>query len=81
MVKIHCKLPYRMLEGFTKNVLSEMELPTYSLICKRASKLRLILPKLSETRPHAMIVDSSGIKVLGEGEWKVKVHGKGRLRK
>jgi predicted transcriptional regulator len=26
-------------------------------------------------------VDASGIKLLGEGEWKVKVHGKGRPRK
>ncbi len=45
MIKIHCKLPYRMLEGCTKHVLSGMKLPTYSLTCKRASKLRLILPK------------------------------------
>ena len=81
MIKIHCKLPYRMLEGFTKYVLSGMKLPTYSLTCKRASKLRLMLPKWTATRPHTIIVDSSGIKVLGEGEWKVKVHGKGRPRK
>lgn len=39
------------------------------------------LPKLSVKRPHTIIVDASGIKVLGEGEWKVKVHGKGRPRK
>lgn len=81
MIKIHFKLPYRMLEGFTKYVLRGMQLPTYSLTCKRASKLRLILPKLSTNRAHTVIVDASGIKVLGEGEWKVKVHGKGRPRK
>jgi hypothetical protein len=27
------------------------------------------------------IVDATGIKVQGEGEWKVKIHGKGRPRK
>jgi hypothetical protein len=70
-----------MLEGFTKYILKGIELPTYSLICKRASKLHLNLPRLSATRPHTIIIDSSGIKVLGEGEWKVKVHGKGRPRK
>lgn len=81
MIKIHFKLPYRMLEGFTKYILNGIKLPTYSLTCKRASKLNMNLPKLSAKRPHTIIVDASGIKVLGEGEWKVKVHGKGRPRK
>lgn len=81
MIKIHFKLPYRMLEGFTKYILNGIKLPTYSLTCKRATKLHLNLPELSLKRPHTILVDSSGIKVLGEGEWKVKVHGKGRPRK
>ena len=81
MIKIHFKLPYRMLEGFTKYLLNGMHLPTYSLTCKRAGKLHLNLPALSSKRPHTVLVDSSGIKVLGEGEWTVKVHGKGRPRK
>jgi hypothetical protein len=81
MIKIHFKLPYRMLEGFTKYILNGIKLPTYSLTCKRATKLHLNLPELSSKRPHTILVDSSGIKVLGEGEWKVKVHGKGRPRK
>jgi transposase len=80
-IKIHFKLPYRMLEGFTKYILNGIKLPTYSLTCKRVMKLHVDLPKLSAKRPHTVLVDSSGIKVLGEGEWKVKVHGKGRPRK
>lgn len=70
-----------MLEGFAKSILNRIKLPTSSLICKRAIKLRLDLPKLSSKRPHTILVDSSGIKVLGEGEWKVKIHRKGRPRK
>ena len=81
LIKIHFKLPYRMLEGFTKYILNGINLPTYSLTCKRAVKLHLNLPKLSAARPHTVIIDSSGIKIAGEGEWKVKVHGKGRPRK
>ena len=56
-------------------------LPTYSLICKRASKLEALLPKLSSRRPQVVLIDASGIKVYGEGEWKVKVHGKTKRRK
>jgi len=83
-IKIHYKLPYRMLEGFTRFVLERLykvKVPTYSLTCKRAKNLAAQLPKLSSRRPHTILVDATGIKVQGEGEWKVKVHGKGRPRK
>lgn len=73
-----------MLEGFVRSFLKQMnrfgKVPTYSLICKRAKQLMGCLPKLSSRQPTTVIVDPTGIKVQGEGEWKVKVHGKGRLR-
>ena len=83
-IKIHYKMPYRMLEGFTRFFLEQfkkIKVPTYSLTCKRAKRLLTKLPKLSASRPKTVIVDATGIKVQGEGEWKVKVHGKGRPRK
>lgn len=85
MIKIHFHLPYRQLEGFTHSLLEQMKrlakVPTYSLTCKRAKQLAFCLPKLSSRQPTTIIVDATGIKVQGEGEWKVKVHGKGRPRK
>ena len=85
MIKIHFRLPYRQLDGFSRSLLEQMKhlakVPTYSLICKRARQLALCLPKLSTRQPTTVIVDATGIKVQGEGEWKVKVHGKGRPRK
>jgi IS5 family transposase len=85
MVKIHHHLPYRTLEGFMKFLCSLKKLfpktPTYSLVCKRAAHLRQSLPKLSSRRPSTVLIDATGIKVYGEGEWKVKVHGPGRPRK
>ena len=56
-------------------------LPTYSLICKRAPELGALLPKLSTRRPRVILLDATGIKVAGEGEWKVKIHGKAKRRK
>ena len=82
MIKIHYKMPYRMLEGFTRFVLEQykkIQVPTYSLTCKRAKGLSKNLPKLSSRRPHTIIVDATGIKVSGEG--KVKIHGKERSSK
>lgn len=85
MVKIHYRLSYRTLEGFVKS-LSALQtntsfLPGYSLICKRAGALRDSLPKLSTRRPSVVILDASGVKIYGEGEWKVKIHGKSKPRK
>jgi len=84
MIKIHYKMPYRMLEGFASfffEQFKKIKVPTYSLICKRAKGLSTKLPKLSSCRPKTVILDATGIKVQGEGEWKVKIHGKGRPRK
>jgi hypothetical protein len=84
MIKIHYKMPYRMLEGFARfffEQFKKIKIPTYSLTCKRAKGLSAKLPKLSSCQPKTVIVDATGIKVQGEGEWKVKVHGKGRPRK
>lgn len=84
MIKIHYKMTYRMLEGFIRfffEHLKGIKVPSYSLICKRAKGLALQLPKLSSSRPNTVIVDATGIKVQGDGEWKVKIHGKGRPRK
>ena len=84
-VKIQFSLTYRSLEGFAKSVFEKIKkwfrIPTYSTICKRAKELLVILPKLSSKRPKIILLDASGIKVYGEGEWKRKIHGVGRPRK
>ena len=85
VLKIQYRLTYRALEGFSKSILPLLQdcvaLPTYSLVCKRASKMEALLPKLSSRRPKVVLIDASGIKVYGEGEWKVKVHGASKRRK
>jgi len=85
ILKIQYRLPYRALEGFAKSALpdfaKDLILPSYSVICRRAKELEDVLPKLSSRRPHTILLDASGIKVYGEGEWKVKVHGKTKRRK
>ena len=85
VMKIHFKLAYRALEGFAKWAMNHMKkglrIPTFSLICKRAKALGKKLPMLSSKRPAVILLDSSDIKILGEGEWKVKIHGRGRPRK
>lgn len=85
MVKVYYRISYRFLEGFAQSLLALGQLkervPTYSLICKRAGTLKKMLPPLNPSTSRVIILDASGVKVYGEGEWKVKIHGKGRPRK
>jgi hypothetical protein len=85
MVKIHFRLTYRALEGFMKYLSSlnnwECSIPSYSLICKRAAFIKDALPQLSKCSSATILIDASGIKIVGEGEWKVKIHGKQKRRK
>lgn len=85
LVKIQYSLTYRALEGFAKSIFERIKrwfkIPNYTTICKRAKEIAAKLPRLSSRRPTVVLVDASGIKVYGEGEWKRKVHGVGRPRK
>jgi len=73
------RLTYRALQGFLNSVLSIS--PNYTLFCKRAREVAADLPKLSKRRPKDLVIDSSGLKIYGEGEWKVKIHGRSKKRR
>ena len=77
-------LPFRALQGFAQSIFLLMkvalQVPSYSQISRRAQKLNRKLLKLNKKRVVNLIFDSSGLKVHGEGEWKVRVHGKGKRR-
>jgi len=78
------KLPLRALEGFLKSLLKIMQValptPSYSQICRRSSDLDMSLGRLSRKRPTDVVFDSTGLKVYGEGEWKVRTHGASKRR-
>jgi IS5 family transposase len=77
-------LSLRATEGFLLSLVSllnvPLKIPTYSQICRRAKLLGKTLKKLSSRRPNDIVFDSTGLKVYGEGEWKVKQHGSSKRR-
>lgn len=90
---IHCalslravfKLPLRQTQGFLasfKRLLGlTIPIPHYSTLARRAASL--VAPQFvrsSEAGPVHLAIDSTGLKVFGEGEWKVRVHGKDKRR-
>ena len=76
--------PLRALEGFLSSMVLLLKLticvPSYTQICRRAKDLGKALKKLSHCRPKDIVFDSTGLKVYGEGEWKVRQHGVSKRR-
>lgn len=77
-------LPLRSTVGFLKSILCMMglklDIPHYSTLSRRAATLELELGKLSGQGPLHLAIDSTGLKVFGEGEWKVRIHGADKRR-
>ena len=49
--------------------------PNFSTVCRRQKDLSVVLTYRRSAAPLDLLVDSTGIKFLGEGEWKRKKHG------
>jgi hypothetical protein len=77
-------LTLRSLQGFAQSIFMLMQLflkvPSYSQICRRAVALHHQITRLSKRPAKDIILDSTGLKVYGEGEWKVRTHGKSKRR-
>lgn len=76
--------PLRQTIGFARSIFSlmslELELPHYSTLSRRAEDLKVNL-LVSPTRgPRHVVIDSTGVKVYGEGEWKCREHGVSKRR-
>jgi hypothetical protein len=85
MVKAIYRLPLRALEGFLHSMIVLLSVclpvPSYTQICRRATHLGRAIRRLSRRKNITDIVfDSSGLKVFGEGEWKIRQHGKAKKR-
>src|SRR5437764_7257462 len=76
-------LTLRATEGFARSLFGlmgvDLPVPDYTTLCRRAATARITLPKKA-TGPLHLVLDSTGLKVYGEGEWKVRQHGYSKRR-
>ena len=90
---IHCGLmiravfhtALRFLQGFIDSIIRILGLdlvcPHYSVFSRRAKGLQIPLRKLLKPGEKLNVIfDSTGVKVFGEGEWKVRQHGYSKRR-
>jgi hypothetical protein len=77
-------VPYRMVEGLAGSIVRMLGLtlaiPDHTLLSRRAKTLRVEIPRRARTEPIHLVVVSTGVKVYGEGEWKVRQQGAGKRR-
>jgi hypothetical protein len=55
-------------------------LPDYSCVSRRAKSVNVSFKTPTRGEIAHLVIDSTGLKVFGEGEWKVKKHGQERRR-
>ena len=86
-LKVTFRLAFRQLEGFAESVFAlmgvDLRVPSYTQICRRQSGLKVPLgvsERLKKGEAIHLVVDSSGLKVYGECEWKVRKHGWSKRR-
>ena len=82
-IKVLFKLPLRQTTGMVASLLKMADLdwavPDYTTLCRRQKTLAVQIPYRRADGPLNLLVDSTGINFLGDGEWPARKHGvKGR---
>jgi len=76
-------LPNRATEGFMHSIFAMLKIslsvPDHTTLSRRGKDLKVILPKKANGHLD-VVMDSSGLKIYGEGEWKVRSRGKSKRR-
>jgi IS5 family transposase len=64
-----------LMESIGQLLHLEVAIPDYSTLSRRRATLEIALPHAQSSEALHVVVDSTGVKVFGEGEWKVRQHG------
>lgn len=78
------QLNLRATQGFAQSIFQimniDLKIPHYSTLSRRGEDLPIELGASSAEEPRVILLDSTGLKVFGEGEWKVRKHGYSKRR-
>lgn len=85
LIKAVFRTALRALQGFLRSIIEILGLdlicPHYSVFSRRAKGLKIPLRRLLKPGEKLNVIfDSTGVKVFGEGEWKVRKHGYSKRR-
>ena len=76
------KLPLRQTEGFVRSLLALMELdlpvPDHTTLARRRRTVEVEMHAPGRKGPVDLVLDSTGLKFYGPGEWARQKHGEKR---
>ena len=79
VLRLVFKLPLRQAEGFLRSILSlmdiDLEAPDHTTLSRRGQHLNVRLDRVPSTKRIHLMVDSTGLSIVGEGEWAAVKHG------
>jgi Transposase DDE domain len=64
-----------LLESLFLLMRIDLDVPNHSNVSRRMGKLEIVLPVVPKSGSMHLVVDSTGLKVYGKGEWKTRQHG------
>lgn len=79
MIKSLFRLSLQMVTGFVQSliIISGLDWTTldYSTLCRRQKHIYIAINYQKSSNGLHLLVDSTGLKFIGEGEWKYKKNG------
>jgi hypothetical protein len=71
--------PLRQSEALLRSIADALEIdiaiPDHTTLSRRGGDLRILPKRIHRTEPLHLLVDSTGLKIYGEGEWLDQKHG------
>ena len=72
-------LPLRQTEGFVRSVLAllgaDLDAPDHPTLSRRSQQLAVMLRRIPAPGPIHLIVESTGLSIVGQGAWAATKHG------
>ena len=73
------RLAYRQAEGLIGSIVGllglDLPVPDHTTLSRRAATLDVPRPRSAGSEPLHLLVDSTGLKLCGKGEWLQERHG------
>ncbi len=83
-MKVLFGMALRQTTGFVESLLQliglDWAVPDFSTLSRRQKTLKVNIPYRGSDGPLHLLIDSTGIKVEGEGEWNARRHGGAKRR-
>ncbi len=83
-MKVLFGMALRQTTGFVESLLRliglDRKVPDFSTLSRRQKTLKVNIPYRGSDGPLHLLIDSTGIKVEGEGEWNARKHGGSKRR-